>query len=51
MVIIALHDITKIELNEEYNLIIRGYEWIFDILSNKELLEYINILLREKQIS
>ena len=51
MVIIALPDINEIELNEEYNLIIIGCDGIFDVLSNEELLECINIVLREKQMT
>lgn len=50
-VIIALPDITEIELNEEYNLIIMGSDGIFDVLSNEELLECIDIVLKEKKIT
>ena len=49
-VIIALPDITEIELNDEYNLIIMGSDGIFDVLSNEELLECIDIVLKEKKI-
>lgn len=50
-VIIALPDITEIELNDEYNLIIMGSDGIFDVLSNEELLECIDIVLKEKEIT
>ena len=42
IVIIPLPDITEIELNDEYNLIIMGSDDIFDVLSNEELLECTN---------
>ena len=44
-------DITEIELNDEYNLIIMGSDGIFDVLSNEELLECIDIVLKEKKIT
>ena len=50
-VIIALPDITEIELNDEYNLIIMGSDGIFEVLSNEELLECIDIVLKEKEIT
>ena len=49
-VVVALPDITEIELNEEFNLIIIGYDGIFDVLSNEEILEYVKIVLKEKNI-
>ena len=51
IVIIPLPDITEIELNDEYNLIIMGSDGIFDVLSNEELLECIDIVLKEKEIT
>ena len=50
-VIVALPDITEIELNEEFNLIILGCDGIFDVLSNEEILECIKIVLKEKKIN
>ena len=50
-VIIALPDITEIELNDEYNLIIMGSDGIFDVLSNEELIDCIDIVLKEKKIN
>ena len=50
-VVIALPDITEIELNDEYNFIIIGCDGIFDVLSNEELLECIHIVLKEKKMT
>ena len=50
-VVVALPDITEIELNEEYNFIVLGCDGIFDVLSNDELLECIQIVLREKKMT
>ena len=50
-VVVALPDITEIELNDEYNFIIIGCDGIFDVLSNEELLECIHIVLKEKKMT
>ena len=49
-VVVALPDITEIELNDEFNLIILGCDGIYDVLSNEEILECIKIVLKEKNI-
>ena len=49
-VVVALPDITEIELNEEFNLIVIGCDGIFDVLSNEEILECVKIVLKEKNI-
>ena len=49
--IIALPDITEIELDNQYNFIIIGCDGIFDVLKNEELLECIEIVLKEKNIT
>ena len=49
-VVVALPDITEIELNEDFNLIILGCDGIFDVLSNEEILECVKIVLKEKGI-
>ena len=49
--IIALPDINEIELDDKYNFIVIGCDGIFDVLKNEELLECIEIVLREKQIT
>ena len=50
-VVVALPDITEIELNEDFNLIVLGCDGIFDVLSNEEILECIKIVLKEKNIN
>ena len=49
--IIALPDITEIELDNEYNFIVMGSDGIFDVLKNEELLECIQIVIKEKNIT
>ena len=49
-VVVALPDITEIDLNENFNLIILGCDGIFDVLSNEEILECVKIVLKEKNI-
>ena len=44
-------DITEIELNEEFNLIVLGCDGIFYVLSNEEVLECVKIVLKEKNIN
>jgi len=50
-VVVALPDITEIELNDEYNFIVIGCDGIFDVLTNEELLECIKIVLKEKKMT
>lgn len=50
-VIIALPDITEINLDDDYNFIILGSDGIFDVLKNEELLECIQIVIKEKKIT
>ena len=50
-VVVALPDITEIELNEEYNFIVIGCDGIFDVISNEELLECLKIVLKEKKMT
>ena len=49
--IIALPDITEIELNNNYNFIVMACDGIFDVLKNEELLECIKIVIKEKNIT
>ena len=49
-VVVALPDITEIELNDEFNLIVLGCDGIFDVLSNEEVLECVKIVLKEKNV-
>ena len=49
-VVICMPDITEINLDDNYNFIVMGSDGIFDVLKNEELLECINIVLKEKKI-
>ena len=49
--IIALPDINEIELDDKYNFIVIGCDGIFDVLKNEELLECIQIVIKEKNIT
>ena len=49
-VVLALPDITEIELDDEYNFMVIGCDGIFDVLDNEEILECIKIVLKEKKI-
>ena len=49
--IIALPDITEIELDNNYNFIVMACDGIFDVLKNEELLECIKIVIKEKNIT
>ena len=49
--IIALPDITEIELDNDYNFIVMASDGIFDLLKNEELLECIKIVIKEKNIT
>ena len=45
-VVVATPDIVEYELNDQYNFIVIGCDGIFDVLSNMEILECIQIVLR-----
>ena len=49
-VVVALPDMTEIELSEDFNLIVLGCDGIFDVLTNEEILECVKIVLKEKNI-
>ena len=49
-VVLALPDITEIELDNEFNFMVIGCDGIFDVLSNEEILECIKIVLKEKNV-
>ena len=49
--IIALPDITEIELDNNYDFIVMACDGIFDVLKNEELLECIKIVIKEKNIT
>ena len=46
-VIIPLPDINEIELNEEFDFMVIGCDGIFDVLSNEDLFDIWNIVLKE----
>ena len=50
-VVVALPDITEIELDEDFNFMVLGCDGIFDVLSNEEILECVKIVLKEKEIN
>ena len=45
-VVVALPDIAEFELCDEHNFLVMGCDGIFDVLSNKEIMECIKIVLR-----
>ena len=45
-VVAALPDVVEFELNEEYNFMVIGCDGIFDVLSNNEILQCIQIVLK-----
>ena len=49
-VVLALPDITEVELDNEFNFMVIGCDGIFDVLSNEEILECIKIVLKEKNV-
>ena len=49
-VVVALPDITEIELNDDFNFLVLGCDGIFDVLSNEEILECVKIAIKEKDI-
>ena len=48
-VVVALPDITEIELSPEYNFIVIGCDGIFDVLSNEDLIECARIAIKDKK--
>ena len=49
-VVVALPDITEIELDDDFNFMVLGCDGIFDVLSNEEILECVKIVIKEKDI-
>ena len=47
-VVVALPDITEIELDEEFNFLVMGCDGIFDVLTNEQILECVKIVIKEK---
>lgn len=49
-VVVASPDLTQITLTSEHNYIVLGCDGIFDVLSNEEIMDCINIALKAKNI-
>ena len=49
-VVVALPDITEIELDEDFNFLVIGCDGIFDVLTNEQILECVKIVIKEKKI-
>ena len=49
-VVVAKPDITEIDLDENFNLMVLGCDGIFDVLSNEQILECVKIVFKEKKI-
>ena len=49
-IVVALPDITEIELDDDFNLLVIGCDGIFDVLSNEQILECVKIVIKEKNI-
>lgn len=48
-VVVALPDITEIELDNDTNFIVIGCDGIFDVLSNEDLIECARIVIKERK--
>ena len=49
-IVVAMPDITEIELDEDFSFLVIGCDGIFDVLSNDQILECIKIVMKEKKI-
>ena len=49
-IVVALPDITEIELDDDFNLLVIGCDGIFDVLSNEQILECVKIVIKEKNM-
>ena len=49
-VVVALPDITEIELDEDFNFLVIGCDGIFDVLTNEQIWECVKIVIKEKKI-
>ena len=48
-VVVALPDVSEFDLNEDYNLIVIGCDGIFDVLSNTEIIDFIEMAIEIKK--
>ena len=49
-IVVALPDITEIELDEDFSFLVIGCDGIFDVLTNEQILECVKIVIKEKKI-
>ena len=49
-IVVAVPDITEIELDDDFNLLVIGCDGIFDVLSNEQILECVKIVIKEKNV-
>ena len=48
-VVVALPDLSEFDLNEDYNFIVIGCDGIFDVLSNTEIIDFIEMAIEIKK--
>ena len=48
-VVVALPDVSEFDLNEGYNFIVIGCDGIFDVLSNTEIIDFIEMAIEIKK--
>ena len=48
-VVVALPDVSEFDLNEDYNFIVIGCDGIFDLLSNTEIIDFIEMAIEIKK--
>ena len=48
-VVVALPDVSEFDLNEDYNFIVIGCDGIFDVLSNTEIIDFIEMAIEIKK--
>ena len=48
-IVVALPDVSEFDLNEDYNFIVIGCDGIFDVLSNTEIIDFIEMAIEIKK--
>ena len=48
-VVVALPDVSEFDLTEDYNFIVIGCDGIFDVLSNTEIIDFIEMAIEIKK--
>ena len=49
--IVALPDITEINLDDDYNFIVMGCDGIFDVIKNEELIDCFDVVIKENKMT